>query len=241
MAKADAVEVDFQGGERSATRYANSSITANLIEHDQEVQHHRVLRAEECQHGDPPVRRRVAQDGDRRSADPGKRKPDNPELMPLVKPPQNYVAGGRRVIVARPTSARPSGPRWSRRASTSARRRAWSAPATSRSCTGRRRRPTARGCSRTSATPRPASSSPAARRTAPAQAGRGRPASRTWNLIDPVSITETAADKALKSQKPRAIEPGDYTVILEPRPAARFLSLLLTPWMRGRPRKAAAS
>ena len=28
MAKADAVEVDFQGGERSATRYANSSITA---------------------------------------------------------------------------------------------------------------------------------------------------------------------------------------------------------------------
>ncbi len=41
MAKADAVEVDFQGGERSATRYANSSITANLIEHDQQVQHHR--------------------------------------------------------------------------------------------------------------------------------------------------------------------------------------------------------
>ena len=37
MAKADAVEVDFQGGERSATRYANSSITANLIEHDQQV------------------------------------------------------------------------------------------------------------------------------------------------------------------------------------------------------------
>ncbi len=34
-------------------------------------------------------------------------------------------------------------------------------------------------------------------------------------------------DKALKSQKPRAIEPGNYTVILEPRPAARFLSLML--------------
>ena len=45
--------------------------------------------------------------------------------------------------------------------------------------------------------------------------------------IDAASITEVAADKALKSQKPRAIEPGDYTVILEPRPAARFLSLLL--------------
>ena len=38
MCKADAVQVDFSGGERSATRFANSSITANLIEHDQEVQ-----------------------------------------------------------------------------------------------------------------------------------------------------------------------------------------------------------
>src|SRR6478752_1760772 len=37
MAKADAVEVEFAGGERSATRYANSTITANLAEHDQEV------------------------------------------------------------------------------------------------------------------------------------------------------------------------------------------------------------
>ena len=37
MAKADAVEVRFSGGERSATRYANSTITANLVEHDQVV------------------------------------------------------------------------------------------------------------------------------------------------------------------------------------------------------------
>ena len=45
--------------------------------------------------------------------------------------------------------------------------------------------------------------------------------------IDAAGITETAADKALKSRNPRALEPGTYTVILEPRPAARFLSLLL--------------
>ena len=38
MCKADAVKVDFAGGERSATRFANSSITANLVETDQEVQ-----------------------------------------------------------------------------------------------------------------------------------------------------------------------------------------------------------
>ena len=45
--------------------------------------------------------------------------------------------------------------------------------------------------------------------------------------IDAAALTEIAADKALKSRKPRALEPGNYTVILEPRPAARFLSLML--------------
>jgi predicted Zn-dependent protease len=44
--------------------------------------------------------------------------------------------------------------------------------------------------------------------------------------INAVELTEIAADKALKSQKPRAIEPGRYTVILEPRANARFLSLM---------------
>ena len=45
--------------------------------------------------------------------------------------------------------------------------------------------------------------------------------------IDAVAISETASNKALSSRKPRAVEPGTYTVILEPRPAARFLSLAL--------------
>ena len=45
--------------------------------------------------------------------------------------------------------------------------------------------------------------------------------------IDAVALTEVAADKALKSRKPKALEPGNYTVIMEPRPAARFLQLML--------------
>src|SRR5439155_2532072 len=45
--------------------------------------------------------------------------------------------------------------------------------------------------------------------------------------INAAAVTETAADKALKSRKPKALEPGNYTVILEPRPAARFLSLMM--------------
>jgi predicted Zn-dependent protease len=45
--------------------------------------------------------------------------------------------------------------------------------------------------------------------------------------IDAAALTTVAADKALNSRKPRAIEPGNYTVIMEPRPAARFLQLML--------------
>lgn len=37
MAKADAVEVNFDGGERSATRWANSSITVNMVQYDQRL------------------------------------------------------------------------------------------------------------------------------------------------------------------------------------------------------------
>ena len=52
------------------------------------------------------------------------------------------------------------------------------------------------------------------------------------SLIDAAQLTEVAADKALKSQKPRAIEPGRYTTILEPRANARFLSLMTGPLQR---------
>jgi predicted Zn-dependent protease len=44
--------------------------------------------------------------------------------------------------------------------------------------------------------------------------------------IDAGALTRVASDKAVKSVKPRAIEPGRYTVILEPRANARFLSLM---------------
>jgi predicted Zn-dependent protease len=46
-------------------------------------------------------------------------------------------------------------------------------------------------------------------------------------------LTEVAANKALKSQKPRAIEPGRYTTIIEPRPAARLLSTMMGAFNAG--------
>ena len=46
------------------------------------------------------------------------------------------------------------------------------------------------------------------------------------SMIDAKALTEIASNKALRSRKPKAIEPGRYTVILEPRANARFLSLM---------------
>jgi len=46
------------------------------------------------------------------------------------------------------------------------------------------------------------------------------------NDIDAAALTRTAAEKAVMSVNPRALEPGRYTVILEPRANARFLSLM---------------
>src|SRR5688500_10192163 len=91
MCKADGVEVRFSGGERSATRFANSSITANLIEHDQEVSitvnyGQKTASSTTHQFDDASLKRTIEQ-----VQELAKRKPENPELMPPVKPPQNYV------------------------------------------------------------------------------------------------------------------------------------------------------
>ena len=45
-------------------------------------------------------------------------------------------------------------------------------------------------------------------------------------MIKAGDLTEVAADKALRSRKAKALEPGRYTVILEPRANARLLSLM---------------
>lgn len=37
LTKADGVEVDFNGGERAGTRWANSTITVNLVQLDQQL------------------------------------------------------------------------------------------------------------------------------------------------------------------------------------------------------------
>ena len=48
-----------------------------------------------------------------------------------------------------------------------------------------------------------------------------------WGTVDPVALGRRAAEKAIASRNPVAIEPGQYTVVLEPRAVADVLPLLM--------------
>jgi predicted Zn-dependent protease len=226
LAKADGVEVRFSGGERSATRYANSSITANLIEHDQEVTvtvryGQKTASASTHQFDDASLKRIIAQ-----VQELAKRKPDNPELMPLVKPPQQYIE----VEAALPEAVN-FGPA----------ERAKMVKASTDICEkqgvlGAGYIPKMHWTDAIANSEglfayfRYAEASFILTCRTPDQTGSGWAGTtgmKQVSKIDAVGLTEVAASKALESRKPRALEPGNYTVILEPRPAARYLSLML--------------
>ncbi len=50
---------------------------------------------------------------------------------------------------------------------------------------------------------------------------------RDWTLIDPLALGKAAAQKAVRSRSPKAIEPGLYTVVLEPQAVADIMPLLI--------------
>ena len=49
---------------------------------------------------------------------------------------------------------------------------------------------------------------------------------RDWGKLDPAALGTTAAQKAVASRNPVAIEPGIYTVVLEPQAVADLVPLL---------------
>ncbi len=226
MCKADAVEVVFSGGERSATRFANSSITANLVEHDQEVQitvyyGRKTASATTHQFDDDSLKRTIEA-----VQALARRKPDNPEAMPPVSGPQPYLE-----IDAALPSAVNFGPA----------ERAKMVKASTDLCEKK-------GVLGAGYIPKfdwvdaransaglfsyfhYADASFILTCRTPDQTGSGWAGTtgvKDIATIDAEGLTMVAADKALKSARPRALEPGNYTVILEPRPAARYLSLML--------------
>ena len=226
MAKADAVEVEFSGGERSATRYANSTITANLIEHDQEVTitvryGQKSASTTVHQFDDESLKRAIAE-----AQSLAKQRPDNPELMPLLKPPQDYVV----VEAALPAAVNFGAAERARLVKQSIDvcekkgvvgagyipKLHWTDARANSAGLFAYHRYAEASLILTCRTPDGTGSGWA-----------GTTGMKDVTQIDAVGISETAATKALASRKARAIEPGTYTVILEPRPAARFLSLML--------------
>ena len=91
MAKADAVEVSFDGGERSATRWANSSITVNLVQYDQQI----TVNVRHGQKQGTATTRELDDEGLKTAVDEAndaaQKARDNQNLPALVKGPQDYV------------------------------------------------------------------------------------------------------------------------------------------------------
>jgi predicted Zn-dependent protease len=225
MAKADAVEVEFNGGERSGTRWANSTITVNLVQLDQQVSinvrlGNKVGSAFTREFDDESLKAMVDE-----ATEAAKTARENPNLQPLVKGPQDYLP----VEAALPPMVN-FGPG----------ERAEMVRKSVAVCDKK-------GALGSGYIPKTYQTTCSANSaglfayyqyaeagfilTCRTQDGRGSgwagiTGVKDLSLIDPVKLSEIAADKAVKSQKPRALEPGRYTVILEPRPAARFLSLM---------------
>ena len=225
MAKADGVEVDFNGGERSGTRWANSTITVNLVQYDQQLsvtvrRGGKTGSASTREFDDDSLSAMVAEATE--AADNAR---ETPNLPPLVKGPQDYIpidaalapmvnfGPGERAEMVRKSVA-VCDKKGALGSGYIPKNYQTTCSANSEGLFAYYQYAEA-GMILTCRTPDGKGSGWA-----------GITGVKDLSLIDPVKISEIASDKAVKSVKPRALEPGRYTVILESRPAARFLSLM---------------
>ena len=231
-AKAAGVEVTFDGGERSGTRYANSSITANLVQYDRQVGvtvrvGQKSGNASTRELDDESLKAMVDE-----AMDAAQKARDNPNLPPLVKGPQNYVPVD---AVQQATADFSPGERaaWVKQSVDICEKKGvlgagYIPKAYQTNCLANSEGLFAyyqyaeAGFILTCRMPSGSGSG-----------WSGITGAKDLGQIDVKQLTEVAADKALKSQKPRAIEPGRYTTILEPRPAARLLSTMMGAFNAG--------
>jgi predicted Zn-dependent protease len=225
MAKADAIEVEFSGGERSATRFANSNITANIVQYDRQVSVTVYFGTKSAtattRDFDDQSLKTMVEDAQKRAQEAR----ENAEALPLIEGPQDYM----KVDAALPSGVN-FGPA----------ERAQMVKQSLDIC--QKKGVIGSGyIPKTYQTTCTANSKGLFAYYQYAEAGfiltcrtkdgggsgwSGLTGIKDISMIDATTLTEVAADKALKSQKPRAIEPGRYTTILEPRANARFLSLM---------------
>ena len=224
MAKADAVEVNLTGGERSGTRWANSSITTNLVQYDRNVTAtvrigQKSGNASTRDFSDAGLKAMV----DEAMAEAAKAN-DSPNLSELLGP-QEYLpvdsALNNTVLFGPGERARMV--------------RDSIAVSDSRKVTASGYIPKIDQTNVTAnskglfAYYRNAEASFVLTCRMPDGSGSGWSGTtgiKDVSMIDAAALTEVAAGKALRSRNAKAIEPGRYTVILEPRANARFLSLV---------------
>jgi len=232
MAKGDALEVSFEGGERSATRWANSSITVNLVQYDQQltlnVRHGLKQGTASTREFDDESLKAMVDEAE----EAAQKARDNPNLTPLVKGPQDYVRVD--AVVQKTADFGPG------------ERAAWVKQSVDLCET--------RGVLGAGYIPKVYQSTCLTNSEGlfayyqyaevgfiltcrmPSGSGSGWSGitgAKELSQIDVAALTELAAGKAVKSQKPRAIEPGRYTTIIEPRPAARLLSTMMGAFNAG--------
>ena len=222
--KATDAEVDFSGGERSATRFANSTITANMVQFDRQVTvtvYHgtRSGSASTRQFDDASLQEMVKNAVE--AAEKGRENPDRP---PLVGP-QEYEP----VDAALPSAVNFGAAERARLAKQSI------------DISDRMQTVGSGYIPKTHQTTCTANSKGLFAYYQMAEAsfiltcrtadGAGSGWAGTTGIKDPSTIdaealTRVASEKALRSRNAKALEPGRYTVILEPRANARFLSLM---------------
>lgn len=224
MAAPHAVEVNLSGGERASTRWANSAITSNLLQYDRQLTatlrlDRRVGTANTRDFSDAGLRQLVA---DAKSAAEQAREAPN---LPALLGPQEYVhvdaalpgmlafGAHERALMVRDSIA----------------------AADAKGVLGFGYIPqldqtTCRANSEgLFAYYRVAEMSFVLTCRTPDGAGSGWAGTtgiKDVSTVDARALTNTAADKALLSRQARRMEPGRYSVILEPRANARFLSLM---------------
>src|SRR3954447_22621481 len=232
MTKAESVEVSFEGGERSATRWANSSITVNMVQYDQQLTLNvrngaKQGSASTREFDDESLKAMIDE-----AEEAAQKARDNPNLPPLVKGPQDYIP----VDAVLPKTA-DFGP---------GERAAWVKQSVD-ICEKK-------GVLGAGFIPKNYQTNCLANSeglfgyyqyaetgfvltcrmaTGGGSGWSGINGAKDLARAKVAQPTETAADKALKSQKPRAIEPGRYTTIIEPRPAARLLSTMMASFNAG--------
>jgi predicted Zn-dependent protease len=224
MVKADAAEVDFSGGERSATRFANSTITANMVQYDRQVsvtiyKGTRAGSAGTRQFDDASLQQMVNE-----AQAAAEKARENPNLTPLTDP-QDYIP----VDAALPSGVN-FGP------AERARLARQSIDVSDKMGTvGSGYIPKLHQTTCNANTKglfayyQVAEASFILTCRTPDATGSGWAGTtgiKDTDTIDAVGLTRIASDKALKSRNAKALEPGRYTVILEPRANARFLSLM---------------